>query len=365
MTAAGRIGVGVIATLVSAFLGALGFGRYLRNRGQPPFDAAALAADGGRYAATADGRRVEYFVYGSPDVDAAVVVNMHGSGPEARSEMALHAPVCEQLGVRSIAISLPGYGYTDMKPGRRIADWASEDLLVVLEREGVEDFMITGHSQGTPHAMAAAYRHPDRCFGLGLNAPLLPASLCQEEGLEAAAGADSLFSTETLIKPYMAWYFAIYHLSVKTLGPWLPMRGLTAGRPKVKEDTALMNRFRDTLTRALVRGSVGGAWESAGDVCYEWGFDPREIRVPNVVIWHAQDDNWCPPELGRWLAGMFAERQDVRVDFRADNEGFGHLTYCRSEYARPETSMIAALIGGWPAPGSREGTELGERDRPS
>jgi pimeloyl-ACP methyl ester carboxylesterase len=51
--------------------------------------------------------------------------------------------------VRGIAISLPGYGYTDMKPGRKVLDWANEDLLAVLDQEGVDEFMITGHSQGT------------------------------------------------------------------------------------------------------------------------------------------------------------------------------------------------------------------------
>jgi pimeloyl-ACP methyl ester carboxylesterase len=163
-----------------------------------------------------------------------------------------------------------------------VVDWANEDLLAVLDREGVDEFMITGHSQGTPHAMAVAYVHPDRCVGLGLNAPLLPTAVCHEEGLQGALGADSLFSTTTLAKPYMAWYFTVHHLGVVTISPALSIRPLISAGPKLKEEPEFLERLRDTLRRSVIRGSVGGAWESAGDVCYEWGFDPREIQAINV-----------------------------------------------------------------------------------
>jgi hypothetical protein len=55
---------------------------------------AVIDDGGGRLAVTVDGRTVdgrmvEYFVYGSPDPRADVVVNMHGSALEARFEMEL------------------------------------------------------------------------------------------------------------------------------------------------------------------------------------------------------------------------------------------------------------------------------------
>ena len=216
----------------------------------------------------------------------------------------------------------------------------------MLDAERVDEFMITAHSQGTPHAMAAAFVHPGRCVGLGLNAPLLPTAACREEGLQGAIGADKLFATETLAKPYMAWYFAAYHLGVATFTPWLPMRAVTADRPRLVGDPDLMARCARTLSRSVIRGSVGGAWETAGDVCYEWGFDPREISSMNVCIWHAQDDDMCPPETGRWLADHYSARAGVQVDFRDGDEGCGPFTFCRGEYAMPETSMVAALLSG-------------------
>ena len=264
------------------------------------------------------------------------------------SELKFYRPICEALGVKGIAISLPGYGYTDMLPGRVVKDWPEDDLEPVLTAEGVDRFMITGHSQGNPHAMAAAFHFGGRCVGLGLNAPLLPAPLSKEVGVKGAIGMDSLPRTESLKKPYMAWYFALFHLSLVTLAPWIPLKGMVAGRPNIAADGALMRRMRESVTRGVVRGSVGSTWETAGDVCYEWGFDPRLIETNNVCVWHAADDNLCPPEIGQWLAEMFRTKEGVRVDFRADDLGFGHFTYVRGEFAEAETSMIKALLDGLP-----------------
>ncbi|MGB1276603.1 MAG: alpha/beta fold hydrolase, partial [Nannocystaceae bacterium] len=274
--------------------------------------------------------------------NAPVVVNIHGSGPEARSERELWAPVCEALGVRGLSISLPGYGYTDMNPGRVVKNWPSEDLDPVLAREGVGSFMITGHSQGNPHAMAAAFHYPKRCVGLGLNAPLLPSDITREVGLKGALGMGSLMRTEQLRKPHMAWYFSVYHLGVVTFAPWLPLMAV----PATRKDKKLREVFRRTFVRAAARGSFGGSWESTEDVCYEWEFDPRQIHTKNICIWHAADDRECPAELGKWLADMFREKPGVRVDYRADDQGYGHLTYCRGEFLEPQTSMIKSLLDG-------------------
>jgi len=96
-----RVLRGVIAFVGALSGGALLWGRHLRSRGQLPFDAAALAADGGRSTETVGGRVVEYVVYGGTDPRAAVVVNMHGSGFEARFEAELYEPICAELGVRA------------------------------------------------------------------------------------------------------------------------------------------------------------------------------------------------------------------------------------------------------------------------
>lgn len=317
-------------------------GLVIRKRGQRPFDAEALEAEGGKFALNSEGRHIAYVVYGSTDPSAPVVVNMHGSGAEANFEKELWAPICEDLGVRGIALSLPGYGHTDMLPGRVVKDWPREDLEPVLAQEGVEQFMITGHSQGNPHAMAAALHFPSRCIGLGLNAPLLPSDLSEEVGVKGALGMGSLLRTKQLKKTAMAWYFAVYHLGVVTLSPWIVLKAI----PQARKDSALAEALARTLNRAVVRGSFGGSWESTEDICYEWKIDPRRIQTRNVCIWHAIDDKECPGEIGEWLAKMFRAKPGVHVDYRADDVGFGHFTYCRGEYLKPESSMIKVMLDG-------------------
>ncbi len=122
--------------------------------------------------------------------------------------------------------------------------------------------------------------------------------------------------------------------------------------PGTRKDEGLRDVFGRTLVRAVVRGSYGSAWESTEDVCYEWRVDPREIQTKNICVWHAADDKACPPEIGKWLADMFRAKDGVRVDYRADDQGFGHLTYCRGEFLEPERSMIASLLEGLRLPGA-------------
>lgn len=296
----------LIIGLVSIYLITTISGLIVKNQGQSEIDEATLRKDGAKLAVNEEGRKIEYFVYGSTDPSAPVIINMHGSGVEASLEKSMYQPICEELEVRGISISLPGFGNTDMKIGRVVVDWPSEDLEPVLNQEGVQDFMITGHSQGNPHAMAAAYYFGDRCTGLGLYAPLLP---------------NDLFC------------------------PAIPLKIMKTTTPKFKDDPVLIKEFGKSLARATIRGAAGNAWESAKDVCYDWGFDPRLIETNNICVWHAADDTWCPPEIGKWLANYFTEK-GATVNFKNENVGYGHFTYSTGKYREAEHSLVKALLDG-------------------
>ena len=261
--------VGIVVIYLTFIIGGL----IVKSQGQSEINQASEIRDNAKIATDKNGRKIEYFLYGSANKNAPVIINMHGSGLDGTFEKAVHQKACEELGVRGIAISLPGVGNTDMKKGRRVVDWASEDLQAVLEAENVDTFMITGHSQGNPHAMAAAYHFKDRITGLGLNAPLLPNDVTDEIGI------------------------------------------------------------------------AGNTWESALDVAYLWGFDPREIDTKNICIWHASDDTACPPEIGAWLAKFYKEK-GARVNFKNNDIGFNHMTFCSSYYREANHSMVKALLDG-------------------
>jgi len=318
-------------------------GLIIKNKGQNAINREALLNEGGKLALDQNGRKIEYFTYGSTDTNAPVVINIHGSGLDATFEKLVHQNSCNELNVKGISISLPGYGNTDVKIGRSVIDWASEDLNAVLNLENVDEFMITGHSQGNPHAMAAAFHFKERCVGLGLNAPLLPDDLTKEINIEGALGYEQLKTTEELKSPLNAWWFFTIYLATDLFSPTVPLSALIYTDEKVEEDTALVEMVSYSIERSIVRGSVGSTWETAKDVCYDWKFDPRKIETKNIVIWHALDDDLCPSEIGEWLSNHF-KKKGANVNFKNDNVGYGHMTYCNSYYQKTENSLVKALL---------------------
>ena len=273
----------LFVTFISIYLISTIGGLIIKNLGQSQIDKIRLEEEGGKLATNEDGRTIEYFIYGINDPNAPVIINIHGSGVEGRLEKEMYQSICEELNVRGISISLPGFGNTDMKIGRTVVDWPAEDLAPVLSQEGVDTFMITGHSQGNPHAMAAAWIFGERCKGLGLYAPLLPNDLTQELGIAGATGYEKLKTTEQLKSPFLGWYFFSIYLTTDLFSPALPKKMIMATTEKLSEDTALVSKFGRGFERSTLRGSAGNAWELAKDVCYDWGFDPRLIETKNIL----------------------------------------------------------------------------------
>lgn len=56
----------------------------------------------------------------------------------------------------------------------------------------------------------------------------------------------------------------------------------------------------------------------------------------------------CPADHGKWLAEFFSQQDGVTVDFRDDDDGVGHWTYCRGDFVTdPEKSMLKYMLAMW------------------
>jgi pimeloyl-ACP methyl ester carboxylesterase len=315
-------------------------GLRIRNKGMRKIVSGELESAEQCLAITNDGRKVAYCRYGSQDPTKPVVINMHGSGLEATFERDTYEGICQSLDCRGLAISLPGCGFSDEKPGRKVIDWPIEDLAAVLVAESIDQFHITGHSQGTPHAMAAALYFPQRCIGLGLNAPLIPTSLCKELGFANTLGTGQTPTSQQLKTVFMGWYFSLMGMVFSCLPPSFLSQFIKKGFPKVKADVELVDRFESSMRRAVVRGTCGAIWETAQDTCFNWGFDVRDVKHRNVIVWHSDDDSAIPSQQGKWLADYFSAK------YEHASEGYGHMTYCRGKYLQPKNSIVAALLEG-------------------
>lgn len=338
------------------------YGTYRKERGQLPFSeneqrASAERLGGfGRHVTTKDGRVVEYLVYGSNREDATVMVQMHGATSTGGLMCTWNAEMFKQLNIRGIAPTMPNSGYSDIQPDRRIANFPRDDLAPILWAEGVDEFLVDGHSLVTSHALAVAWyfgpNHAEhRCIGLGLNCPYLSTPLCDELGFRCDADDLFLVRNNDPREWHAAWNFTL--ADVTNLLPFAspPMAIGHMIWPKLAEERPwVLPMVAEDQKRTGARGYVGQGYEMT---CYAtntlWGFDPRHIRTKHVAVWWAHDDGspGCPPEHGKWLAELFERTEGVQTRNRSVDIGLGHWSFSPSLgpcYQAAEESLPKTLL---------------------
>ena len=116
---------------------------------------------------------VEVIAYrsGAVSVSAPSVVLLHGIGMSHRTFEQLQPLLAAEFSV--ISFDLPGFGAT-RRPARplTVADHA-EAVDEALDRLGVHDRILVGHSMGCQFAIEQAIRHPDEVAGIVLVAPVV------------------------------------------------------------------------------------------------------------------------------------------------------------------------------------------------
>lgn len=156
----------------------------------------------------------------------------------------------ERLSIRYLVVNRPGFGGSDPRPGRTVADFAG-DLAGLMTVLGYERFSVVGVSAGAPYALACGWALPERIVALAAVSPLGP-----------ARGAGSL--------PSLRYSVPLAAFSVPRGGPLLAGGCLRA-----------LGLRRQTSPGAMIDDYL---------VCRsEWGFDPRELGIP-VSLWHGRTD---------------------------------------------------------------------------
>ena len=136
---------------------------------------------------TPDGRTLAFAVWGDPD--GFPILGLHGT-PGCRLERWPHEELYTELGVCLVTHDRAGYGQSDRRPGRSVADEV-DDVRSLADELGFDRFGVTGGSGGGPHALACAALLPDRVVRATCRvgvAPLGDSGLEQDEWL---AGMDS------------------------------------------------------------------------------------------------------------------------------------------------------------------------------
>ena len=110
-----------------------------------------------------DGRALAYAEWG--DLHGPPVFFFHGS-PLSR----LWCPdeeATQAAGVHLVAVDRPGFGRSDLQPGRRLVDWPL-DVAELADALGIDRFAVAGYSAGGPYAVACAALIGERVTRAGL-----------------------------------------------------------------------------------------------------------------------------------------------------------------------------------------------------
>ncbi|MER7740381.1 alpha/beta fold hydrolase [Streptomyces sp. NPDC096538] len=249
---------------------------------------------------TADGRRLRIEISGHPR--GRPVFLLHGTpgsrvGPRPRS-LFLY-----QRGARLISYDRPGYGGSDRRPGRRVADVA-DDVVQVADALELDRFAVAGRSGGAPHALACAALLPGRVTRAAAMVGLAPHGA---PGLNWFAGMApsnvSEFRTAVADPERFAAGIIPRSARIRENPARLleELRGdLTADDRLIVSDNTVRSMLLRTYREALRKSAYG--WIDDGlAITGPWGFDPASIRVP-VLLWHGQQDVFSPASHSAWLA---------------------------------------------------------------
>jgi pimeloyl-ACP methyl ester carboxylesterase len=241
-----------------------------------------------------DERRLSFAEYGAPD--GSPVLFFHGAPGSSH----IHADMSEMAAkrnIRLIAADRPGYGLSDQKQGHTLTSWA-DDIAVLTDALGLDNFSIIGFSMGSIYALACADRLPHRVRKMALAGAIAPldAPGVTEEMSATISGLYTLAQT----RPYeLAGIFAILAQTPSALLAAMSASSVEADR------IALQNRcaeFETEYTRAL-RGGVVGMAADFILASKDWGFRPDNIGT-EIEFWYGTADCNTPPAMTNYLTSI-------------------------------------------------------------
>jgi pimeloyl-ACP methyl ester carboxylesterase len=254
---------------------------------------------------SADGRKLAVQETGHPS--GHPVFLLHGT-PGSRLGPLPRTGRLYQLGARLITFDRPGYGGSERKAARVVAD-VVPDVQAIADALEIPRFAVMGRSGGGPHALACAAMLPDRVSRAGVLVSLAPRAA---EGLDWFAGmADSNVReyTAAATEPEALTAHLVEAAAgiranpashVATLSPEMP-----AEDRRIVADVGIRALLAENFAEAL-RDSADGWIDDVLAFCAPWGFDLADIKVP-VLLWHGQKDVFTPVAHTRWLADQIPD----------------------------------------------------------
>jgi pimeloyl-ACP methyl ester carboxylesterase len=241
---------------------------------------------------TKDGRTLAYFERGS--AEGVPVIVSHGT-PGSRLARHPDAGIYERHGMHAVVYDRPGYGRSDPKPGRSVAD-AAADIEAIADELGFERFVAVGGSGGAPHALACGALLGDRIIRVGALVTPAPSDakdfdffdgLADLNVKEFGAALEGKEAIDAYLEPYVDGIRA---------DPDAVLDEIASELPDV--DRAIMNRkeYRDVMRQQFVESVRQGVRGWADDdlaFAKPWGFEPEDVHA-EVRLWQGELDVLAP-----------------------------------------------------------------------
>ena len=245
-----------------------------------------------------DGRRLGLAQYGRPAGEP--ILYFHGH-PGSRLEARFAHPAAAEAGFRVVALDRPGYGLSDVKPGRAITDWPA-DVAEAADQLGISRFCVAGASGGGPYALACAWRLPGRVIRAAVISGVGPYQVAgltrgmrwqNRVGFRLAGHWPGV--ARTLMRSMRRSVISHPERTVDALARAMsPTDAEIVRRPEIRAELVA------DLAEAFRQGSDGAA-DDLVLLGRPWGFSLREVQ-PEVYLWQGESDTLVPPAMGRWQA---------------------------------------------------------------
>lgn len=264
-------------------------------------------------AVLADGRRISWAQYGSPD--GTPLVMLHGA-PGSRLQFQWMHGQAAAAGIRVIAPERPGYGASDPVPAGITCAAYADDLRQLLDHLELPTVTLCGVSGGGGFALAAAIRHPERFDRLILVSAGVPVPRAARRGQALPV---RLLLSLARYAPRLTGRLLAAQLSADPDSALsrAGTRFMPASDRRVFDAPEWRRQFDEDFRAALEQGP-GGAVQDLALATRPLGLDVADLTV-EIVLLHGTDDVNAPVSIARWVAAHVPSARLV------EQPGAGHL----------------------------------------
>ncbi len=247
-----------------------------------------------------DGRTLCFAEYGEPNGKA--VFHFNGSGG-SRLEHPADQTILTELGIRYISTDRPGHGNSTPQSDRELLEWP-DDVACLANHLGIDKFYVLGWSAGGAHALACAYKLPERIIAGAIVCGLAPPD--RPNPYKGYKGFLRLLMV--LGRNFPTTVYVFRRMAAKQINNPNSKIGekFIKYLPEVDQKPFENTEIKEMLIADIKEGYKQGGDGLARDdiiINFPWKFDIKRIQT-RFDIWQGDKDKNVPLNQGQYQANL-------------------------------------------------------------